>query len=349
MFLNIFSVTFFLIFIIGILSKRIKGGKNFFCIISGVSYFLIAAIRSWKVGGDSYNYVKAFEYLADKNLHMAITYSDKDPIFYGFLSLLGRWTNNYTVLFVIVSAFFSISIWFFIYRYSKDPLLSIIILLSMNLYQFSLTGMRQTIAISFTVWAIVAMDKGKIKTAILLILFGSFFHASVLVFLIIVVMRKIKVGYRFLYLSIPTLIVCFVFRAEIANQLIGLVSERGYEVDITKTGLTMMFVIFVLYVMAVVFARDYVGNSQTLYMQYGIAMMAVFFEILVSTQNIFFRIAFYFLIIYIVLIPNVLMSIKNRKIRIIFRFAIYVLLTIQYLMFTIGSSYILPYTTFWQV
>ena len=78
-------------------------------------------------------------------------------------------------------------------------------------------------------------------------------------------------------------------------------------------------------------------------------MLACFFEMLVSTQSIFFRIAFYFLMIYIVFVPNVVESIRNGKSRFIVKTGIYVLLSIQYLVFTIGSCGILPYQTFWQV
>ena len=53
--------------------------------------------------------------------------------------------------------------------------------------------------------------------------------------------------------------------------------------------------------------------------------------------------------IYIVFVPNVVESIRNGKSRFIVKTGIYVLLSIQYLVFTIGSCGILPYQTFWQV
>lgn len=68
-----------------------------FCIGSGTIYFLVAALRSSYVGGDSFNYRRMFELLADKNIKFAFAYSEKDPIFNVLLSLLGKVTDNYSV------------------------------------------------------------------------------------------------------------------------------------------------------------------------------------------------------------------------------------------------------------
>lgn len=349
MYLNIFSITFFFVYILSFFLRYIKEGKKIFCIISGICYFLIAALRSWDVGGDSFNYVWMFEFLANENIEVAFNFTEKDPFFYVLLSILGKFTSNYTVLFIIVAGFFTISIWYFIYRYSKDPMLSIIILLAMNLYQFSLAGMRQTITISFIVWAIIALDRNKIKTAILYIFLGSLFHKSGLIFLVIILMKNLNINIKIRKASIIILVFCFLFRGTMVNFFISFINERGYEIATTTNGITMTFVIFILYIISIIFIEEYAKYDKRRYLQYDIAFWAVFFQLLVTVQNIFFRIAFYFLIIYIVLIPNVLVNIKNRNSKMIVKNTLHVLLIIQYLMFTMGSGHILPYTTYWQI
>lgn len=59
--MNIFLLTYILTLINGFFCKYIKDGKRVFCITSGIAYFLIAALRRWDVGGDSYNYKYMFE------------------------------------------------------------------------------------------------------------------------------------------------------------------------------------------------------------------------------------------------------------------------------------------------
>lgn len=192
--MNIFIGSFFVILILGAICKKICNGKKMFCIGSGTIYFLVAALRSSYVGGDSFNYRRMFELLADKNIKFAFAYSEKDPIFNVLLSLLGKVTDNYSVLFAIVAVLFTITVWVYIYKYSDDPVLSVIVLLAFNLYQFSLTGMRQTIAISFVVLAIMAVHEEKKIQPYIWVLIASLFHSSALVCLSIPILSKIRIS-----------------------------------------------------------------------------------------------------------------------------------------------------------
>ena len=319
-----------------------------FCITSGIAYFLIAALRSWNVGGDSFNYKYMFEVVSSLNLSQVIQYAKTDPFFFIFLKALSCISGNYTFLFSIVSAFFVITVWTFIYRYSDDPVLSIIILLAFNLYQFSLTGMRQTIAMGFIVLSLIETKKQRRFLPYLCIIIGSLFHASAFIFIIIPLMRQITITTAMLRFSSLLLAVVFILRRAIASIFIIFIRERGYNLSLSNSGATMMFVIAVLYGMAIVFLKEYSKTDKDYSILYYMGWFAVFFEILVTSQNIFFRAAFYFLISYVILIPNLISRVKSRNSRLILKSSMYILMSAQYLLFTIGSCHILPYTTFWQ-
>lgn len=347
--MNIFIVSFFVILILGVICKKQYNGKKIFCIGSGLIYFLIAALRSSHVGGDSFNYRAMFELLVDKNIEFAFAYSEKDPVFYVLLSLLGKVTDNYSVLFAIVAALFTITVWVYIYKYSDDPVLSVIVLLAFNLYQFSLTGMRQTIAISFVVLAIMAVHEEKKIQPYIWVLIASLFHSSALVCLIIPILSKIRISTVAIRIAAIPLIICFIFRNSIAGMLVRLMSERGYGIDLSASGYTMMLVIFILYLMAALFVEEYAYFDEKYHISYMLLIVAVFFETLVTAQNIFFRIAFYFLIVLITVVPNVAERAINDNSRKILKVGLYVVLSAQYLFYTVGSCYVLPYTTFWQI
>lgn len=218
--MNIFIGSFFVILILGAICKKICNGKKMFCIGSGTIYFLVAALRSSYVGGDSFNYRRMFELLADKNIKFAFAYSEKDPIFNVLLSLLGKVTDNYSVLFAIVAVLFTITVWVYIYKYSDDPVLSVIVLLAFNLYQFSLTGMRQTIAISFVVLAIMAVHEEKKIQPYIWVLIASLFHSSALVCLSIPILSKIRISTIAIRIAPIPLMICFIFRNSIAGMLV---------------------------------------------------------------------------------------------------------------------------------
>ena len=346
--MNIFLLTYILTMINGFFCKYIKDGKRVFCITSGIAYFLIAALRRWDVGGDSYNYKYMFELVSSMDLRQVIQYAKTDPFFFIFLKALSCISENYTFLFSVVAAFFVIMVWTLIYRYSDDPVLSIIILLAFNLYQFSLTGMRQTIAMGFIVLSLIEMKEQKRFSPYLCVILGSLFHSSAFIFIIIPLLRRITITTTMLRYSSLLLVVVFILRRTIASIFIIFIQERGYNLSLSNSGATMMFVIAVLYVMAIVFLKEYSKTDKDYFILYYMGWFAVFFEILVTSQNIFFRAAFYFLISYVILIPNLVSRVKSRNSRLILKSSMYILMSAQYLLFTIGSCYILPYTTFWQ-
>lgn len=346
--MNIFLLTYILTLINGFFCKYIKGGKRVFCITSGIAYFLIAALRRWDVGGDSFNYKYMFELVSSMNLSQVIQYAKTDPFFFIFLKALSCISENYTFLFSVVAAFFVIMVWTLIYHYSDDPVLSIIILLAFNLYQFSLTGMRQTIAMGFIVLSLIETKKQRRFLPYLCVIIGSLFHASAFIFMIIPLMRQITITTAMLRFSSLLLAVVFILRRAIASIFIIFIRERGYNLSLSNSGATMMFVIAVLYGMAIVFLKEYSKTDKDYSILYYMGWFAVFFEILVTSQNIFFRAAFYFLISYVILIPNLISRVKSRNSRLILKSSMYILMSAQYLLFTIGSCHILPYTTFWQ-
>ncbi len=328
---------------------RPKSWEKIFCVVSGSVYFLIATLRHFTVGVDTKGYVLSFLYIVSYGWRHAKNFFPSEPLFGRLIWLISRFSHSYTVLFAVVAGVFCFFVWRYIYKHSKDPVLSLIILLAFNFYQFSLTGMRQTIAISFILVAMTYMQEDKDLKSALFILLASGFHQSALVFALLLILKHIKLTYALLWGSVSLLIITFICRIQITEKLIFLLSDRGYEVLDNEAGLTMTFVIFILYVICIVFAKDYILEyEKKASFNFWVLFLATFFQILVSGQAIFFRISFYFLIALTTIVPNLFKAIQNTENQRIVTTSIYILLIAQYLFFTIDSSGILPYKFYWQ-
>lgn len=347
--MNIFLIAYILIMVVGLYCNINGRSKKAFCIFSGIIYFLIAALRSSQVGNDTWGYLANFTHLLNWGIPAAIAYSDKDQLFFVCLSLLGKITDNFSIVLFVVAAFFTITVWTYIYRYSDDPTLSIIVLLAFNLYQFSLTGMRQAVAMGFIVLAIMAVNEEKRISPYIFTIIGGLFHKSAFVFLVILILRHFKLSGKTLRFSSVALVAVFFFRRDLAETFVKYISERGYTVDPSTGGTTMMIVVAIVFIIALIFAKEYAQYDLNYHVQYYMGWLAVLFEILVLTQAIFFRIAFYFLLGYVTLIPNISNRVNNENNRMFLKVGFYVVLSIQYLFFTISSCQCLPYTFFWQV
>ncbi len=350
--MSVFHIAFVLTILVNLLTKGrfSERGRKQFCCFSGTVYFLLAALRGFHVGFDTYNYYYFFKQVSRLGFSDALLFNDRNErFFYGFMWLVGRFTDNYTVLLTLIALLFVFSVWLYIYRYSEDPCLSVLFLIAFNLYQFSLTGLRQTMAISFTIFALMALKEKKTFWAIVSIIIAAQFHTTAYIFLLVPVLKNIKLTFNKLYIFVVLLIFTFFLRVQIAGIAIPYINERGYELSLSSSGYTMAFVIFVLYIISVIFCKELYAVEREVNLEYWMMIIAVFFEMLVTTQNIFFRFAFYFLMGGLVLIPEIISCIGNYKSRNIVHYLLYLLLSVQYLIFTIGSSGVMPYKFFWQI
>ena len=349
--MTIFHYSFLFTLLLAAFCGRKSNGKRLFCILTGILYFAIAALRSTRVGGDTWNYANMFAMC--KVMPFQVFFSQiadgKDAFFYMVMAGVAKSGMSFNTFMAIIAACFTYSVWKHIYRYSIDPFLSIVFLLAFNLYQFSLTGLRQTLALSAGLAALRCLRDKKLFRAVLMICVASLCHESALILLVMVFFQKMNINRKQLLISLPVLGIVFLARTRVAGLLIPFISERGYELSDSTSGYTMAVVCFVLYTMFVVFYNEYEDFFKDSSLLAGLMFLACFFEMLVPAQNIFFRLAFYFLIVGVEAIPNTAAALHDIRSRKLVQLALYVLLSIQYLCFTIGSSYVLPYTTFWQI
>lgn len=328
-----------------------KKSKKVLCVIMGIVYFLLAALRGRTVGSDTDIYVNVFERTSNMSILDAYNNSEKDPIFYVFLKIVSIFFDSYTALFFIIALFFTVSVMRFLYKYSRDPMLSWIMALAFNLYQFTLTAMRQTLAISFVLIAFSCFFEKKWFKGVIAALLGALFHSSAIAVLAVLLLWKIKINKPVLWGSVGILGVSFILNKQIAGLVLEIFQGEttDYGISEEQMGLTMLLVIFVLYVFAVLFVNsEKLANSEFTQKLFILSFVAVFFETLVPAQPIFFRLAFYFLYALIVLVPEVILTGREKNDQVVLYLAIAGVLTLQYFMFTIGSSNILPYYTFWQ-
>lgn len=345
-----FYIPFIVVILFGIGVRKNQLRNKYFCIITGILYFALAAFRGSSVGTDTPHYINNLINLAGLPLARVAMIYKNDICFYWFVSILGRYTNSYTILFLIVSCWFGYSVWHFINKYSPDPALSIIVLLALSLYQFSLTGIRQAIAMGFVVWAFDMIIQKKNLKAVVLILIGSLFHASSMASLVLIPINIFvkKVTRRGALIICGLLAVEFLMRTYIAKYLVVLIADRDYSITEANSGLTMTLVIFLLLVMTSVFMEEFSERNENASFFFLTGAVGCAFQMLVATQAIFFRLAFYFLMVYPIMIPSFISTLQNRNNHRIVKYVLYVLMSVQYLFFTMNSCGIAPYYFFWQ-
>lgn len=324
--------------------------KKYYCIFITILLTFISGFRAYQgtscVGGDTEIYANMFERVSlmsfDKVLNM-----DFDVGFFVFIKCLSMMINSPTFMFVVIAALFMSSVSILIYKYSNKPSLSYLLLFSFYYFQFSMTGMRQTLAMAILFYSLVFLLEKKRLAFIICVLIASTFHSTALIFIIIYFFKNIKFNKNHIYLCIIFLILIFIFRGGIASYIINVIKYRDYYVENNSSGFTMLFVYLVAYSF-ILFTHNLVNNREKINSLLIIMLtIGISFEILKLSQTIFFRIAMYFSIVLIILFPNYLKKWKVEDNNKILEILVYSIFLIMYFNFTIYSANTYPYAFIW--
>lgn len=235
-YLLFFFISFFFCYISEKMFKSKKRKKGFFsALISILILSLLSSLRSTEVGFDInvyllpnfehaifYDNFKDFYIVASKQMEFLFSL-----LVYGFAKI-----KNLNLLFFTIQLLVLIPVYFTLYRNREKCSITVAYIIYIFLfYNFSLSGMRQAIAMSFAYLAIdYLMDKKYLKF-ILLGIIAFLFHKGVsipLVLLTIILFFENKKLYKcLLMITANTLIIFFIFY----NQFSYLLSKVFYSIN----------------------------------------------------------------------------------------------------------------------
>lgn len=338
-------------------SHKIKNWCMLYSIISGMLLFFVMGLKHYSVGVDWKQYIFRYE-----NSILEFELGKGEWLYNYFVTVLkniGVSNQGYIMIVaLIISTLFTI----FFYRYSKNIFLSFYLHICIGLFTMSMSGVRQTIAIgviliSFRYLIIEGTMKNFLKFTICVVV-AYFIHNSAIVFLPVYFLKNIiiskKKGVIILLISCSTLII----REQIAPLVGFFMPERyysRYELLTSSNPINKLLIItaILIPVACLLFWNNIKELSEKdkkiYYLLFIMACLNIVVNILSLNSNIIGRLALYFIPYNMVLIPNIITSIKNKDMRII---AIYVCIIFPIIQFSIstpnGTYQIDNYKFFWQ-
>ncbi len=342
------------ILILNFLRRMGRLSKIAFCLILGISFVLITGLRSNNVGSDTTLYYLNFKEMAEVPFK-EILYSEKrDKLFYIVSWLISNTTGSFVLFTILTAVMFYYPVMKLFYKYSDDCGLSCLILLAFNFFQFSMTGMRQTIAFGFSILFFLELRKEKIsiwKSAIYIIL-GICFHRSCIIALLLPLLKSLGKNKIFVIAATILIPIFFIFRNEIISSLDGVFEYLGFEEiegETAGAGMTTFLVYLALTVIGLFLLREDENKEFSLDELILIIIMGTAMQALVLSNSIFFRIAWYFAIYFTIHIPKITAkSILIKHEARIVELLVYLAVLFMYLFITKGSATVLPYEFFWQ-
>ena len=305
----------------------IKNKKKVFLNISFLELFLILLFRA--PFSDMINYINMFHYIGNIPLG-DLTNIDWEYGYVLFNKIISTITLNDRWLIGIVSFITLIGQYIFIKRYSKNYLITLILFIGLNFFNYHYILFRQEMALTIVLFSIRYIEKQKLIKFVMCIIIALFFHQSALIFLLMLIAFKIPCTKKIRLYFIPIFGIVFILR-NILGSFLYINKYVKYEGEIQGSdGYTMLFLVLVIYIAILVLEFIVIkkeGNiSMTESLFYWMYAFAIIFQILATTQSLISRIVLYFNSALIILLPNVVEKIEDKKLKTLVNFILIVLI-----------------------
>lgn len=210
-------LVFMLLLYYNLRNKNYESGAKTFIFVVSVLLILLSGLRHEGVGNDTYAYMMKFESNCDMSWEYVLNDffrryfspgggDEKDPGYLVLVKIMHILHINFRVYLFLIATIFIVPLGMFIYRNSTNLRT---VLFSYSFYMILFYGylpnsaIRQSLALSFVLWAYLSLMNNKSFVSISLIVVGSMFHKSALVSLLVIPFlysKNIQIVYKWILL-----------------------------------------------------------------------------------------------------------------------------------------------------
>lgn len=287
----------------------------------------VSAIRSYTVGVDTSQYYSAFKVITGIEWEQFKLTRYEIGFFY-LNKIISLFSNNPQSLLIITSIIIIPSVGYIIYKYSNNVVFSTLLYVLLNIFFFHMTGMRQSIAISILLFSIPLLEKKKYLKFCFMVVLASLFHSSSIIFLLAIILDKIKYNNKNIIYIILITAFCFIFLKPIFIYITGFLGKyAGYATSedfgvsnyfgaLFQFLLTLATFIFCNF-MFIKFEKKDKSDKRFNYDEFFLKMLSldVIFQCMAMKMNIIGRMNQFFWIYAIIIIPNLIAKENKAKTR----------------------------------
>lgn len=330
-----------------------KKNKKLYSLLIFILFTLVAGLRYYSVGTDTYTYLHFFDLVIEYQKSI-FSISRYERGFITLVFLLLKIKNNYTFVLFIISGIINYFICNFIRKNSKNMCLSFLLFFLLRYFFSEMNIIREFISIGIFLYSTRYIENRKIIPYLICIFVAFLFHKSALVLVPFYFFNNINFTNKKKIVAFVCTLIFTIFL--LYPILIFFTSKLGIYagyVEFFGSNKAGSILEFLVYLSSYLFVGliNYLDESQENNLFDNLFYISVLCYLVSIKMSVFSRIANYFSIFSIVCIPNTLSRIKNRKavyflkVVLLVCFAIYCIV-ISYYRPSWNSEY--PYLFFWE-
>ena len=262
---------------------------------------------------------------------------------------------DFQIFLFFLAIIFSFAVSRCVYKYSNNDLMSFVIYLTLGTFTISLSGLRQTLAISLVLLSIEQAEKRKLIKFLLLVFVASIIHNSAIIFLPIYFLWGLRITRVQSFIILGGTVAAFAYKNLLTPIINFLAPERydkydlseGYEINLLVVIVPILMTLFA----AVLSKADEDGKLDKKHsFFYILSCLNVFMLILSLNNNQLGRLSYYFSIGCAIIVPATLKKQNINKVWVKITEMIIVFLCLLYFFVSTpdGTLQIDNYKFFWQ-
>lgn len=220
--------------------------------------YLLSCLKSTNVGSDTIAYLNGYETARNTGWNV-FTLGNFEPGYVFISRLFAKIGIPFQGFLFFVYALIYFPLARFVYKYSPQVIMSVIVFTCFQFLNFHLSGLRQALAISIVLLSFdFILKKGKLRYLFFFVIIGigMLFHRSIFIFFPAIFIAKIKIDIKNLFIVVmPILTLLLIFHYQVyayAWILIPTLQEPG---DYGTSGI-FLAILFAVLVLAVVFRTN---------------------------------------------------------------------------------------------
>lgn len=282
-------------------------------------FLVLFGFRDVSVGTDLFRYAARYTRIGNSEWSELSRINSAWNFEFGYVifnKLLAYISDNPKLLIFVTTLIVEGGFFRAILKYSKYPCFSYYIF---NLFIFNYTSVnliRLFIAISICLFALDFIEKKKPVFFVLLVVLAFFFHSSALAFLLVYPVSRLKINQITLLVVFVVSGLLYVFSTKIiqlAFQFVSYYASR-YEDDLgTGDGWGMLLLILGITVFCFLYRNDAEQSDSRFPIWFSMLLLSFFFGVIALRLTIAARIMWFFKVVLIFLVPNMMAMFTEKK------------------------------------
>lgn len=241
--------------------------KNRLFVLALIPYFLLMAFKSSSVGTDTLPYCQSFEAMANYGFSNFLKFEEYgyERIEYGYkfyIWLLSRISSDGQILLIMTSIVNTSAIYVFIKKNATNWSLALFFFVSLGFFQFAMSGIRQTLAISFFLFGYEYLkDRQLIKFSLVVIL-AMLFHKSAIFFLPAYFMAGMKLDGKNITMALVATFVSYFMAGDLFLTAAD-VLEYDYGIESTGNGYIFFVIVLLITLLSIILKKHLIAAKGT--------------------------------------------------------------------------------------